>query len=233
MLIAHFFIYKPNSNNSNSISPQNLNSNKDFILEYEYFYNSTKEDYSQKSYHDGYYKINQTAKYKICVYGAKVFNRRRGGEICGINNFNESDILTYKLGGSEADEKKSKEYNPNRRNGYKFAGYAKINYFDNFLIVVGGGGYSEENLKNEVDAGKNGTENLGGKVGAHYEIGKRDYSNGENSSQYKRGNEDSTGLPYIYYGGGRSNFCKANKCLYNESKINEMDYSGVRIYRFK
>ena len=78
MLIAHFFIYKPNSNNSNSISPQNLNSNKDFILEYEYFYNSTKEDYSQKSYHDGYYKINQTAKYKICIYGAKVFNGRRG-----------------------------------------------------------------------------------------------------------------------------------------------------------
>ena len=232
MLIV-FLINKLNSNNSKSISPQHWNSKRDFILEYEYFYNSTKEDYSQKSYHDGYYKINQTAKYKICVYGAKVFNGRRGGEICGINNFNESDILTYKLGGSEADEKKRKEYNPNRQNGYKFAGYAKINYFDNFLIVVGGGGNSEESLKKELDAGKNGRGNLGGKAGAHYEGGKRDYSNGENSSQYKRGNADSTGLPYIYYGGRRSNFCKANKCLYNETKINEMDYSGVRIYRFK
>ena len=247
MFISFFFLTSNNNNISN------------LILEYEYFYNSTKEDYREDSYNDGYFEINQTANYKICVYGAKAIKGGRGGEICGINNFNKSDILYYKLGGTEAGGKGGKGCGlKNKNDGYNGAGYGKINYSDNFLIVAGGGGGdSEERLNKGGDAGKNGGGELGGKAGTQSSGGKRGGSNGENGSQYKGGNADSSIFPNTfcgggggagYYGGGSggygsknknggggggSNFCKANVCLYNETKINEIDYSGVRIYRYK
>lgn len=231
-----------------------INKRNDLYLEYEYFYNSTKDNYDGYKYHDGFFLIEKEAKYKICAYGAKAYKGGRGGEICGINEFKKFDILTFKLGGREAGGKGGKCGVTDRDISFNGAGYGKINILEDFIIVAGGGGGdSEKSLNKGGDAEKDGDGELGGKAGTQTAGGQRGGSNGNNGSKYEGGNADSSKLHFCgggggsgYYGGGSggygsmylnggggggSNYCKANECL--EAKINEMDYSGVRIYRFK
>ena len=199
------------------------------------------------------FKINETGKYRICVFGAKAIVGGKGGKTCSIHSFNKNSTIEFYFEGRRAGGKGGKGCGYTKGDAYDGAGLGQAvwkYHEDEFKIIAGGGGGSSENNENMGgDFEQDGKGKYGGKRAKSSDQGKRGDHDAEDGREYHGGNGGGNTGTYWFYcgggggngyfggggggrgyssqvggGGGGSNFCVANIC--EDYSLNNGTYSG-------
>ena len=204
------------------------------------------------------YTINESGKYRICVYGPKAEKGGKGCVQCAERYFESGSVIEYRLGGRASGGEAGTDCGTFKGRGYNGAGLSKVTFSDDFYIVAGGGGGNSESGDKGGDCQQDGEGPTGGK-GAVYKPGIGGGSNtpkgdGIIGKGGKGGGQSSDSGKYCgggggngYFGGGGGNvgdrdsdggggggssYCQESKgVICFQTHINMFEYSKLEIYK--
>jgi hypothetical protein len=188
------------------------------------------------------YTINESSKYRICLYGPKAEKGGRGCVKCAERYFESGSIIKYQLGGKTSGGEGGTDCGIYKGRGYNGAGLSMAYFSDDFYIIAGGGGGNSESGNRGGDCEQDGEGQLGGN-GAYlnrreggnggYSSDQGEYCGGGGGNGYKGGQGGGYGnLNNDGGGGGGSSYCNKTKeviCL--QTSINIFEYSKLEIYK--
>ena len=225
--------------------------NKEILIE---------EDINENNYDIEFnYTINESAKYRICLYGPKAKNGGKGCVKCAERYFESGSIIDYRLGGRESGGEAGTDCGAYKGRGFNGAGLSKANFSDDFYIVAGGGGGNSESGDRGGDCqqdgegryggkgaktnmpGKGGGSNtpkgdggegVGGKGGGQTSASGQYCGGGGGSGYYGGGGGDYGDVDSNGAGGGGSSYCiESNGVICLQTSINMFEYSKLEIYK--